>query len=170
LTTKSDRMQVQLKFGNATQTFEGTAEEIWLLLQKCFSQLLPTFEVAQKLALNVDVAVLARDCEGLVAFSPEGPALLVPRNKLTDNENLALWLLAAYLGNKLNPTKNDALSKEELAAKLGKSTKIASTRLGELVKADWAAKTADDKFRLTTFGVSQMQKDVLPRIIAKTGI
>jgi hypothetical protein len=54
--------------------------------------------------------------------------------------------------------------------KLGKSAKITSTRLGELVKMDWAAKTTDDKFRMTTFGVSQMQQDVLPRIIAKTGI
>jgi hypothetical protein len=57
-----------------------------------------------------------------------------------------------------------------LQAKLGKSGKITSTRLGELVKSDMAAKTADEKFRLTTFGVAQMQKDVLPKIRAKTSI
>jgi hypothetical protein len=30
------------------------------------------------------------------------------------------------------------------------------------------AKTEDDKFRMTTFGVAQMQKDMLPKIKAKT--
>jgi hypothetical protein len=29
-------------------------------------------------------------------------------------------------------------------------------------------KTADEKFRITTFGVAQMQKEILPRIRAKT--
>ena len=61
-----------------------------------------------------------------------------------------------------------ALSKEELQAKLGKSGKITSTRLGELVKNDLVMKTADEKFKITTFGIAQMQKDVLPRIRAKT--
>jgi DNA-directed RNA polymerase subunit H (RpoH/RPB5) len=64
--------------------------------------------------------------------------------------------------------ENDALSKEELQAKLGKSGKITSTRLGELVKNDVIVKTADDKFRITTFGVAQMQKEILPKIKAKT--
>ena len=120
--------------------------------------------------LSVDVQALARDCEGLIAFSPEGSSILVPKSKLTDNETLALWLLASYLGHKLNLLGTDGLSKEELQVKLGKSGKITSTRLGELVKNDWVAKTEDEKYRITSFGVVQMQKDVLPRIIAKTGI
>jgi predicted transcriptional regulator len=45
-----------------------------------------------------------------------------------------------------------------------------STRLGELVKSDMVVKTADDKYRLTTFGVVQMQKEVLPRIRAKLAV
>jgi len=56
-----------------------------------------------------------------------------------------------------------------LQAKLGKSGKITSTRLGELVKSDMAMKTADDKYRITTFGIVQMQKDIIPKIKAKLG-
>jgi predicted transcriptional regulator len=59
------------------------------------------------------------------------------------------------------------MSKEELQFKLGKSGKIASTRLGELVKSDLVAKRVDDKYRLATFGVLQMQKEIIPRIKAK---
>jgi hypothetical protein len=36
-----------------------------------------------------------------------------------------------------------------------------------LTKSISAVETADEKFRITTFGVVQMQKDVLPRIKAK---
>jgi hypothetical protein len=170
LTEKTERVHVQVKYKDLEKTFEGTIEETWLLLGKFFGEFIPSFDVAHKLWLSVDMQALARDCEGLIAFTPEGASILVPKNKLTDNETLALWLLASYLGQKLNLLDSAALSKEELQAKLSKSGKITSTRLGELVKTDWVTKTADEKFVITTFGVSAMQKEVLPRIIAKTGI
>ena len=163
-------MRVLVKFNGIENVFEGTVEETWLLISKFYDELIPSFEVARRLQLGVDMQSLARDCEGLIAFSLEGPKVLVPKNKLTDNETLALWLLASYVGAKLNLLARGALSKEELQAKLGKSGKITSTRLGELVKTEWVAKTADDKFKITAFGIFQMQKDVLPRIITKTGI
>jgi hypothetical protein len=168
--TISNKVQVQIRYKGVEDTFEGSVEETWLLLTKFFSGFIPSFEVASKLLLSVDVQTLARDCEGLIAFSSEGSNILVPKSKLTDNETLALLLLAAYLGKKLNLLDNESLSKEELQARLGKSGKITSTRLGELVKNEWVEKIGDDKFMITTFGVIQMQKDVLPRIIAKTGI
>ncbi len=170
MSSEASKMHVLVKFNGFEKVFEGTVEETWLLLSKFYDEFIPSFEVARRLQLIVDVQSLARDCEGLIAFSPEGPKMLVPKNKLTDNEALALWLLATYLGEKLNLLASDALSKEELQAKLGKSGKITSTRLGELVKTEWVAKTAEDKFKITTFGIFQMQKDVLPRIITKTGI
>jgi hypothetical protein len=170
LSRDSSKVQVQIKYNDIEQTFEGNVEEVWLLLSKFFSEFMATFDVARKLSLSVDVQILARDCEGLIAFSTEGPIVLVAKNKLTDNETLALWLLASYLGYKLGLVGSDSVSKEELQSKLGKSAKITSTRLGELVKLGWAAKTEDERFRMATFGVIQMQRDVLPRIISKTGI
>jgi hypothetical protein len=170
LTQKASNVRVQIRYGKTEEVFEGTVEQAWLALGRFFHAFVPQFDVAEKLLLNVDVAALARDCEGLVAFSPEGPNVLVPKNKLTDNEALALWLVAGYLGNKLNVLTGDAFSKEDLQMRLGKSSKITSTRLGELVKTGWATKTEEEKFRITTFGVAQMQRDVLPRIIAKIGV
>jgi hypothetical protein len=168
LTEKPEKVAVQVKYKDVEKTFSATIEETWLLLNKFFNEFLPSFEIANKLWLRVDLQQLAKDCDGLVAFSREGPSLLVPKNKLTDNETLSLWLLAYYLGQKLGMMDSSALSKEELQAKLGKSGKITSTRLGELVKNDMVTKTAEDKFRITTFGVVQMQREILPRIKAKT--
>lgn len=168
MTQKPSPVTVQIKFKNVEKTFQGTVEDTWLLLNKFYTEFIPSFEVASKLLLSVDAQTLAKECEGLIAFSPEGPNVLAPKNKLTNNETLALWLLASYIGHKLNLLQSDALSKEELQTKLSKSGKITSTRLGELVKNDWVAKTSDEKFRITTFGVAQMQKDAIPRIKAKT--
>jgi DNA-directed RNA polymerase subunit H (RpoH/RPB5) len=168
LTEKPEKVTVQIKYKNVEKTFSATLEEAWLLLDNFFNEVIPSFEIANKLWLSVDLQKLAKDCESLIAFSQEGPNLLVPKGKLTDNETLALWLLASYAGHRLGLLKSDAASKEELQAKLGKSGKITSTRLGELVKNDVVAKTADEKFKLTSFGVAQIQKETLPKIRAKT--
>jgi hypothetical protein len=170
LIQKLDKIQVQIKYKDTENTFEGTVEEAWLVLAKFFNEFIPSFEIAHKLWLNVEIQVLAKDCEGLIVFSPEGTNILAPKNKLTDNETLTLWLLAAYLGHKLNLLNSDVLSKEEMQEKLGKSIKITSTRLGELVKNEWIGRTEGDMFRITTFGVTQMQKTVIPRIKAKQAV
>jgi hypothetical protein len=168
LTENPEKVSIHLKYRDVEKTFSAPPKEAWFLLSKFFSEFLPSFDVANRLLLSVDLQQLAKDCEGLIAFSLEGANLLVSKSRLTDNETLLLWLLASYLGHKLGMMASDAVSKEELQAKLGKSGKITSTRLGELVKNDSVAKTADEKFRVTTFGVSQLQKDLLSKIKAKT--
>ncbi len=161
------KLTVHVKFGDVEKTFSGGLEEVWLSLNRFFGEFVPSFDVARKLVLSVDLQGLARECEGLIAFSKEGVNLLVSKDRLTDNEALLLWLLAYYVGFQLGLVDGDAVSKEELQAKLGKSGKITSTRLGELVKGDLVAKTADDKYRITTFGVVQMQKEIIPKVKAK---
>jgi len=161
------RVIVHVKFGDVEKVFEGSAEDVWVSLNRFFGEFIPSFEIAKKLVLSVDLQRLVKECEGLIAFSLEGANLLVSKDRLTDNETLMLWLLASYLGYGLGLLRSDAVLKEELQAKLGKSGKIASTRLGELVKSGMVVKTADEKYRITTFGIVQMQKDVLPKIKAK---
>lgn len=160
---------VHVKFDDVEKTFSGNVEDVWLSLNKFFNEFLPSFNVAKNLMLNVDLQGLAKECEGLIAFSTEGANILAPKTKLTDNETLLLWLLAHYIGFQLGLVENNAVSKEELQAKLGKSSKITSTRLGELVKSGLVAKTAEDKYKITTFGVVQMQKEIIPKIKAKIG-
>jgi len=168
VTERTDKIVVQVKYKDVEQTFSADRlEDAWLLLNKFFHEAVPSFEMASKLWLDVDLKKLAADLEGVVAFSPEGASLLLPKSKLTDNETLLLWLLASDVGHKLGRLKSDSLSKEELQTKLGKSGKITSTRLGELVKNDFAARTSEDKFKITTFGAVQVQKDILPKIKAK---
>jgi hypothetical protein len=167
LSEKPEKIQVQIKYKEAEQQFSAEPQEAWLLINKFFKDFIPSFEIAQKLWLSIDLQQLAKDLNGIAAFSSDGASLLVPKNKLTDNETLSIWLTAYYLGHKLGMVNSDSLSKDELQMKLGKSGKITSTRLGELAKNGVVLKTADEKFRITTYGVVQTQKEVIPRIKSK---
>lgn len=167
--SEAERVAVHVKYGDVEQTFTGGVDDVWVSVNKFFGEFVPSFEVARKLVLSVDLQRLVEECEGLIAFSPEGVNLLVSRDRLTDNETLALQLLACYIGYKLGIVEGDAVSREELQAKLGKSSKIVSTRLGELVKREIATKTDDGTYKISTFGVVQMQRDFLSRIKAKIG-
>jgi uncharacterized protein (DUF2225 family) len=167
LSQKPDKLQISLKYKQLEQQITAEPQEAWLSVNQFFKDFIPAFEIAQKLWLKVDLQQLSKDLVGIASFSAEGVNLLVPRNKLTDNESLMIWLSAVYLGNKLGMVNSDSLSKEELQIKLGKSSKITSTRLGELGKNSILLKTADEKFRITTFGIVQTQKEVLPRIKTK---
>ena len=169
MTEEPDRVAVHIKYKDVEKTLSGTPEQVWLLLDRFFAELLPSFDTAKKLNLNIDLQVLVKDSEKIIAFAEEGPYILVPRTKLTDNETLALLLLANYIGFRLGKTKSNGLSKEELQTKLGKDAKITSTRLGELVKNEIATKTTDEKYKITTFGLAQIQKDILPKIKSKIG-
>ncbi len=170
MTRLEDEITVQVKYKNLEETFSGRVNDVWISINKFFSEFIPTFEISKKIILTVDLQNLIKDCEKIIAFTEEGPHLLVLRNKLTDNEVLALHLLASYIGYRLGILNGDAVSREELQAKLGKSSKITSTRLGELAKREIATKTIDGKYKITTFGVIQMQKDILPKIKAKMSI
>jgi hypothetical protein len=161
------KVEVHLKYGQLEEKLVAEPQEAWLQINSFFKETLPTFELAKKLALNLDVQKIASELEGLVAFSAEGTNLLVPKAKLTDNETLLVWLLAQYVGCELGMVDLACLSKETLQAKLGKSGKIVSTRLGELVKNNCVTRTVDDKFKISSFGVLQAQREVIPKIRSK---
>ncbi|MBS7620765.1 hypothetical protein KEJ32_01370 [Candidatus Bathyarchaeota archaeon] len=168
--TSEPQITVSVKYGGMEQTFSGSIEEVWAFLNKFFSEFIPAFQIAKALVLSIDIQRLVEDCKGLIGFADNAPHLLVPKEKLTDNETLALHLLAAHLGFKLGMLKTDVLTREELQTKLGKNPKITSTRLGELVKGEIAEKTSEGGYRITSFGVVQMQREWLPKIKAKLGL
>jgi hypothetical protein len=167
LSGKTEKVQVLLKYKELEQQFSAEPQEAWLLINHFFKDFIPSFEIAQKIWLSIDIQQLAKDLKGMVAFSNDGASLLMPKNKLTDSETLLLWLIAYYLGHKLGMVNSEALSNDELQIKLEKSGKITSTRLGELAKNGLVQKTADEKFRITTMGVVRTQKEVIPRINSK---
>jgi hypothetical protein len=106
------------------------------------------------------LAQLIEDFKEVITIAPEGPELLIPKDKLTDSEVLQFYLLAGYIGFRLGKRLTDVMTKEELQAKLGKSMKITATRLGELVKQGTVVKTEEGSFKIATIGIRKLQEEL----------
>ncbi len=170
MTCGEDKIVIHVKYKDVEKNFSGSVNNVWISINKFFSEFIPTFVIAKKMILNVNLQNLINDCEKLIALTNEGPHLLASRDKLTDSETLVLQLLASYIGFKLGTLESDAISREDLQGKLGKSSKIVSTRLGELVRRELAVKTNGGKYKISVFGIAQMQREILPRIKVKLSI
>jgi len=157
---------VHIKYLETEQTFTGDVDQVWVSVNQFFSEMIPTLQIVKKALLTVDLENLIEDCKNIIAVAPEGPVLLVSRQKLTDSETLTLHLLATYIGNKLGQSKI-FLSKEELQAGLGKNAKITSTRLGELCREGLATRTEEGNYQITTLGIKRFQEETLPEIREK---
>ena len=154
------KVTVNVKYGGIEQTFTGDPNDVWVSVNRFFGELIPTFDVACKITLTVDLAKLIEDFKDVIAISPEGPELLIPKDKLTDSEVLQFYLLAAFVSFRLGKRVTEVMTKEELQAKLGKSMKITATRLGELVKQGTVVKTEEGAFRIATIGVKKLQEEL----------
>jgi hypothetical protein len=158
--SEADVVTVVVKYGGVEQTFTGSVNDVWVSVNKFFGELVPAFDVARKVMLTVDLAELIDDAKDVVALAPEGPEVLVPKEKLTDSEALQFYLLAVFIAYRLGKRASDAMSKEELQAKLGKTAKITSTRLGELVKEGSLVKTEEGNYRLATVAIKRLQQEL----------
>jgi hypothetical protein len=142
------------------QTFTGDVNDVWVSVNKFFGETIPTFDLARKITLTVDLSELVEDFKDVITIAPEGPELLIPKDKLTDSEVLQFYLLAACIGFRLGKRATEAMTKEELQTKLGKSMKITATRLGELVKQGTVVKTEEGTFKIATIGIKKLQEEL----------
>lgn len=158
--SKAEEVTVVVKYGGVEQTFTGKADDVWVSVNKFFSEMIPAFDIARKVTLTVDLAELIEEAKGVIAIAPEGPEVLVPKEKLTDSEALQFYLLGAFIAFRLGKRATDAMTKDELQAKLGKTPKITSTRLSELVKEGSVVKTDEGDYRLATVAVKRLQSEL----------
>jgi len=159
-----EKITIHVKYRDVEQTFVGNVEDVWVSVNRFFTQVIPSFDIARKMMLTVDLQKLIADVEGVIAIAPEGPELLVYKQKLTDSETIQLYLLAAHIGYKLGHLSGNSFSKEELQTRLGKSSKITSTRLGELCRKGMATKTEEGDYKITTIGIKRLQEGTLLKI------
>jgi len=153
-----DTITVHVKYRDMEQTFTGNVNDVWVSVNRFFSEMIPAFEVARKVTLTVDLAKLVEEFKDVIAIAPEGPELLIPKERLTDSETLQLYLLAAYMGYRLGKLPRETMTKEDLAAKLGKNMKITTTRLGEQIKQGNVVKTEEGNYKITTIGIKQLEE------------
>ncbi len=158
------QITVHVKYGNVEQTFTGDVDEVWAGVNRFFSQVIPTFEIAKRLTLTVDLPELVEQLEGIITLAPEGVEILLDRKKVSDRDFLTLCLVGAYVGYRMGLLDADTISRDELQRKLGKTAKITSTRLSELTRLRWVEKVGEDYYRITTLGLKKFLAERVPRL------
>ena len=166
---RPSKVSVHVKFGSTEQTYEGEVNDVWFMVNKFFGEMMPGLEILGNIMLTVDLQRLMQDCRDIVAMTPEGIAVLVPKERLTDNEALMLHLLAGYVAQKSGLAETSAISKDALQSSLGKSSKIISTRLGELTRKGQVVKINDD-YKISTIGIRTLQNELLPKLRAEAKV
>jgi hypothetical protein len=86
---------VHIEYAEVERTFAGNVEDVWVSVNKFFSEIVPSFDLTCKIMLTIDLAKLIEDIKDIIAITPEGPELPIPKTRLTDSETLQLHLLAA---------------------------------------------------------------------------
>jgi hypothetical protein len=162
----NEEIKVHIKYKDTEQTFTGETNQVWSSINRFFTEIIPAIQTIKNALLTVDLETLIEDSKNVIALAQEGPVILVSKQRLTDTETIMLYLLASYIANKLGQSK-DFVSKEELQSGLGKSAKITSTRLGELIREGQATKTEEGNYKITTLGIKRFQEEVLPEIKEK---
>jgi hypothetical protein len=162
----NEEIKVNIKYKDTEQTFTGETNQVWSSINRFFTEIIPAIQTIKNALLTVDLETLIEDSKNVIALAQEGPVIQVSKQRLTDTETIMLYLLASYIANKLGQSK-DFVSKEELQSGLGKSAKITSTRLGELIREGQATKTEEGNYKITTLGIKRFQEEVLPEIKEK---
>ncbi len=150
-----DQVRVEVAYGELKATFSGSPDEVYTTVSRFLAQNLPQIEIAKKVTLRYDLKDLVESFGDYVKITDEGPRVM-PSERLSLKQRIALQLVAARIAYLLGKTKSDRLSLQELGSALGVATKSISSRLSELVKAGNVQRASDETgtaYSVTTLGI-----------------
>jgi len=162
---EESNIELYVKYKDMEVRFTGKPDEVIRSLFSFMSRILPGYEFVSGLTLTVDLERLLKGIRGLVAFTPEGPVVTVPREKLGGERNvIILHLVKAYAGHRTGRLEKDSLSTAEIISLTGGKAGSVAARLSELTSLGWVERIGRGEYRITTLGVKSFMDDVLPRI------
>lgn len=126
--------------------FEGSYEEVWMSINRYFSETLPSIEAVKKLTGAIDITDLMKKLEGLVEIR-EGRITIL--KDVDAKRKIILCLAAAYVGKALGLFEKDKLAPKEIAAYTGLDERVARARLSELRKAGLVIKYDEGLYGFT---------------------
>ena len=167
MTVEDNKVEILVKFRGMEVKFNGAPNEVTRAFLDFMGKMLPSFEIVNRLVLTVELEKLLRDLEGIIAITPEGVILTIPRESIGDREAVLLHLLKANVGFQLGKQDSDSLSIADILTKTGGKPSTTAARLSELVDLGWVERVGRGEYRITTFGIKSFQETALPKL---TGI
>jgi len=156
-----ESLEVSVKYKGVEAKFLGKPDDVIRSFFGFMSKVLPAYEFVLALTLTVDLEELLKGIRGLIAFTPEGPVITVPKERLGGERNvIILNLIKAYVGYKTGRVEKDSLSTAEIGGKPG----TVGARLSELTDLGWVERVGRGEYRITTLGVKAFMSEVLSKI------
>lgn len=167
LTNLAQPLDVTIRYGTLEKRITGSPNEVAMEVFTFLTKAIPELELASHLSLNVDIADLARACEGVLAVTPEGVVVTVPTDSLADRELLLLHLAKARIAQMLGKAEKDFVQSGELIAATKKTSGTVAGRLSELCGENLAERKGKGEYRATTLGMHIFRETVLPKLRPK---
>lgn len=168
LTNLGQPLEVTIKYGSLEKKIIGAPDQVALDVFTFLTKAIPQLELASRLSLNVDVAELAKACEGVIAATPEGVVVIVPTDSLADRELLLLHLAKARIAQMLGKADKDFVQSADLITATKKTSGTVAGRLSELCGENLAERKGKGEYRATTLGMHIFRETVLPKLKSKT--
>ena len=165
MSKEESSLEVVVKYKNVETKFTGKPDNVINALIKYVSQVLPGYELVSGLTLTVDMENLLNSIKGLIAFTPEGIVVTIPRDKLGGERDIILiQLVKSYVGFKTGRTEKDSLTMGELLTLTGGKSGTVGARLSELTSLGWVERVGRGEYRITTLGVKAFQDEIVPKL------
>lgn len=170
-TSDSNReIEVNVRKGDLQIEFKGSIDDVIRCLLKFISEIHPTWFLASKLALKVDLVEVFEAMTGILAIGSEGPAIIVDRNKLTDIESIWLSLAKAWVAYRVGLSDDDTVTGRDIQRDTGVKPGTVSARLSELANQGYLDKPKRGAYRLTSLGLKKLIEDIIPSIKSRLGV
>ncbi len=158
-------LELSVRYKDMEVRFKGEPDDVIRSFLSFMSKVLPAYELASRLTLTIDLERLLKSVEGLIAFTPEGPVITVPREKLGgERDIILLHLVKTYIGYETGRTEKDYLTTSEIISSTGGKSGTVAARLSELTSLGWVERIERGEYRITTLGVESFLDEILPRV------
>jgi len=162
--SEEEKLEVSVKYGQLESHFTGTVGEVLRGMIGFLSRVCPTYDLASRLVMAVDVKKLIEDLEGIIAITEEGLVSTIPSELLSDKEAIRLQLIKAYLGYKLARQDKETMSLGDIITETRGKPGAVAGRLSEMASDGLVVRASKGEYRITTLGIKDFCDTVLPKI------
>ena len=170
----SDIVRVTIESPSSERVvFEGEPKEVFAALQDFLLKHYPALSLAKRLMAVPDLSKYVEELSKVIGVTEEGPFFKVDTAPLSDRERILLCLALQKVLFMLGARDTDVLQLAELAAILGKSSKVVSSRISEIPKHHIRRREVRGGrvgFSLTLPGLHEFFGTEFPKIAAKLGL
>jgi len=168
VTSEASRIEVHVRYKDMDVELSGSPDEVIRSFLQFMGKVYPGYELISGLTLTVDIENVLRSVKGLIAFTPEGPVVTVPKEKLGgERDIIVLHLIKAYAGCVTGRLPKDSLMTNELLSLTGGKAGTVGARLSELTNLGWVERVGRGEYRITTLGAKAFLEEILPKIRPK---